>query len=424
MAKRKATGRKKTPAKKGKLDKSKTLKVEVDTQENHSNYTEDVLDYLIKVMAEEDGITKQFLMLRMVNRQWKDSVDRVLRNSKALTIQIVFSKPLNADSDSQIDYSTESWNTGDSDLPVLKSREFMHVNDIAADFNRLSSLNNSDYAFELKGPLICVTTQKLPAFISFLKRTLLVGVSCTGEPWTMNQTTLSLVYTDPYTFYVRKALFKECISAYVCKFLRFHIFSLTNRNIVFGFLAIIRLETLFTKIESLYLNITEFSIGSSTYHILYEKKFEPDDILPILCQNLMKSIAKRSGSALKKLDVSLPFCFKVFKGISNPLQQLVPQLEHLGLHYQKYNLNELLEKATEKLKSLKIRRQLEPANLKELEKILISKSTIFNGITSLVVTSSNIKLEKLLKHCKSVVFLKLYGDLPNYLSRNMVGKLY
>ncbi len=156
------------------------------------DYNEDnphVLDMLMKeiVKQEDDQVIlgNRLMMLCQVNQAWKAAVDRYFSQCEALTIEVFFSKPT--------DFEEEANNTPS----ILHNEEFTHVQDIAGEFGRLSALSKNDVAFEVKGPLLRVHFERLPALLRSFREG--VGVDYqTGEQLQMKTRTLSLVIIDRY----------------------------------------------------------------------------------------------------------------------------------------------------------------------------------------------------------------------------------
>ena len=104
---------------------------------------------------------------------------------------------------------------------IVADQQVMHVNDVDAEFWRLAKLGRESVAFEVKGLLLEITLDQVPAFIDFLKRCVLqeeekeekekekdsVDSVSDNNPkeddhhqqsLELSLTTLSLAVTDPY----------------------------------------------------------------------------------------------------------------------------------------------------------------------------------------------------------------------------------
>ena len=161
---------------------------------NH-DYNEDnphVLDMLIKeIVKQKDNqviLGNRLMMFCQVNQAWKAAVDRCLPMCEALTIEVFFSKPTDFEEEAEEANNTPS---------ILHNEEFAHVQDIAGEFGRLSALSKNDVAFEVKGPLLRVHFERLPALLRSFREGAGVNFQ-SGEQLQMMTRTLSLVIIDRY----------------------------------------------------------------------------------------------------------------------------------------------------------------------------------------------------------------------------------
>ena len=174
-----------------------------------------VLEKLMKeiIQQEDDQVIlgNRLMMLRQVNRGWRTAVEGCLPHFEALTIEVFSSKPADFEKEAEESNNTSS---------ILRNEEFKHVRDIAGEFGRLSALTEHDVAFELKGPLLRVHFEALPALVRSLQEGVLARVDHrTGKPLQMKTRTLSLAIIDRYRHQRNgPSVVGDPLDAYQCKY--------------------------------------------------------------------------------------------------------------------------------------------------------------------------------------------------------------
>ena len=435
--------------------------VQVDTLPHYED-NDAVLDVLVKnVVNMYDGvIDRRLLSLRLVNRAWKAAVDRLIRTCQALTIEVTFSKrAVSSNSVFNVQHHQRRRRRRrrrPPPPPLLSYDRYMYVHDVAGEFGRLSRLSGDDAVFELKGPLIRLSSlAQLTAFKWYLRRSVLAGVDqITGRRWTMKQRELSLAITDTDARSCQELLSTQLLrgssNMHMEAYFSMHFLHL-NRiasvvvvviltlnslslplvlpSFCLPFLELLQLERLFPRLEALYLN------------------FALDDVVKAYYGRLLEGVAERRSSRrgrgqpqpwprpqlkLKVLNINIVegYLHGDWLGelTAKVLRPLLPQLEHFGPVFARYDLKKVL-RFSAKLTSLKVdflERGFEGIPQYRVKQSAKRVAHRLAGITSLVLATPTLpplpdqwgefededededdEVGELLKHCTGVRRMKM-----------------